>query len=112
MIGKMHPAEEVDAGSDSLNTLLVFVYRKAQTALQKITDCLNESLKVKSVVRHDYKIVGVSHVILLAQFVFDKLIQFVHVDVDENLRCKITEGNSNAVLDARETIYYFSAKIT
>src|SRR3989344_4280679 len=97
MVGKMHPAKEIDPGRERFDGRLARMQIKLQSFPQEYIDMSAYVHKPFFFLRENDKIVGVTNVVFRFELVLHELIEFVHVDVDEQLGREIAERQSFSV---------------
>lgn len=72
-----------------------------QMCSEKSTDGLQQRLQIFSAFRHCHEVIRVADVVLDLECVFDELIELVEVDVGEELRGEVSDGDAGVPEESR-----------
>lgn len=110
MVGKMDPSEKIDAGSEALDKNLLWMKGELESFPKKPVDLRNKIFEILPVTGENREVVGVPEIILDLQFVLHELVEFVHVNVHEELRGEVAERQSRARSGRRKTADHLAEK--
>lgn len=91
MIEEMHPAEKVDAGGKRLDEYLARMERQRKRIAEKFRHARNEAFEPCPILAQYHEIVGVADIVPGFEPMLGELVEFVHVDVHEELRGEVAE---------------------
>src|SRR3989344_4028042 len=83
--------QEINSSRNIANGYLLGVKRELQPFSEESLDWIEQALQILLVGRHNYKVVGVACVISNLHLMLNELVEFVHVDVGEELGSEITD---------------------
>ena len=81
MVGKMHPSEKVNAGSECFDRNFIGMKRKVEFYLQKTGDSRKKRFKVCFIFAQNHEIVRIADVATEFERMFDILVELVHVHI-------------------------------
>ena len=83
MFGKMHPAQEIHSWSEGFDEDFVRMEWEFQLIFQKIPNPVQVRLAQSGFAwRKKDKIVGIPNVVLDSEFMFNKLVKLIHIDIN------------------------------
>lgn len=94
MMWQQHIPKEVDALPVLANCDLSRMEVEVQVFLEKNADGWQESFQNFATVRHCHEVICVPDIVPDLERVLDELIELVEVDVGEELRCEISDGDA------------------
>ena len=101
MVGQENDTEEIDSLAVLPDGDFPGVQRESEPVSQKGRDGWKRPLERRDILRNDHEIVGVADVVAYAQIVLDELVEFVEVDVREELRRQVADGDARPVPRSR-----------
>ena len=105
---EMDPAEKIDAGRESFDKNLIGMERELQPRFEKTTYRRQKIFQMPPVLMHDYEVVGITHAVADFQSPFEKLVEFVHINIHEELTREIPERQTGTrLILCVETAYDF-----
>src|SRR3989338_9834743 len=98
VVRKLHVSEKVDAFSILHQLDLVRVQFEPQLFLQKLLNRRNQLFQFSPVIRYDHEVIGIPHIVLQAQLLFYKMIEIIHVHIDETMLEDRIEDDENSMV--------------
>lgn len=86
VMGPQDVAEEIDALAIFPDCHFLRMQTEAQMIVQEIPDRRQKSREIVMIIGYDHKIIGIADIVLDSQRMLHELIEWIHVDVCEELR--------------------------
>ena len=91
IVRQNHVSQKVHALTGIENGTFFGMQRELQLVPDKFSERIKEVFQIFFVGRHNHKVVGVARVMFNLQIVLNELVEFVHVNIGEKLRCKVAD---------------------
>ena len=94
MLGEDDVSQEIYALAQFPDGYLLRMQREREPIAEERRHRLNQVFQIRVIRRRNCKIVGIAGIMPYMKFVLNKLIEFVHVDIREELGGKIADGHT------------------
>ena len=91
MVWKVCPSNKVHAGSHCFDGHLIGMELETKTKLKECTYLQKHCFQLLLVVRENHKVISVADIVFGFDLMLHKLVELVHIDVDQQLARKIAE---------------------
>ena len=105
---KYDVAKKVDSLMKRSKYDFLGVKAEREVVVQKLAHLRQEAFQMLAIFAHNYKIIGITGVMLHFQRMFHKLVKFVHIDIGEKLRGEIADRYALA----RRRVYSLSLSLS
>lgn len=103
MVYEMYPAKKIYARGERLYRNLVRMQREPQLVQQEIVYAQQHLLKLAPISRKEHKIVRVPYIRFHLERMLHELVELIHIDIHEKLRCEISERKTDTFSRAEKT---------
>lgn len=92
-----HISQVINSAASNADRDFLGMQRELQPLSKKFLDWIEQVLQIFFVGRYDHEVIGVARVMFDFQFLLNELVEFVHVDVGEQLRSEVANRQTKMI---------------